>query len=307
MADNSNSNSDDKKKTKFSLHLVRDGRHMFYDMWLEQKDTYYTADYRYGIFGSSGKKHFQFFSDDSAYAEPDPALRRTAYDKAVDFVTFKYHELWEKGYREEVTPEVTNSSRPISNVGETIYLEHKDMYCGDRSFYQYTLRKSGREYYVEELQGNIGERGMSGGFMCDTLEEALDEIAERVKDRKEHGYKKKPTPKTINCKIINPDESEDDSGFFDGSSNGSSGSSSDDDASGDSDDSGDSGGRGKRKRKAKKPAAKKSKAKRTTATTTNSKSTSATSNGTSSTNTTTTAPTTPPPAVVRDAAAYVTP
>ncbi len=203
------------RKTKFSMHLLRNGRHLFYDMELKQDDaTHATADYRYGTFGSSGKSHYQFFHDDFDWEIEDPLQRRTALDKATEYITNKYYELWEKGYRDEGSLELTTAGEdgksiscyPINAVGETYYMENKNMYDGERSFFQYTLRRylddDSDEYYVEVLEGTIGGNGRASGYSCATLEEALQQISQSVKSK--YGYKKKPTPKTINCKIFRP-------------------------------------------------------------------------------------------------------
>jgi predicted DNA-binding WGR domain protein len=225
--------SNNDKRNKFYVHLMRDDRHLFYEAWIENDHDSLRVKYKYGTVGTVGKEHWKFFRDDSEWDVQDPALRRKGAEKAVEFVTSKFNELLEKGYREEGAD--TARYRPIQAVGEKIYLERKDDYTGERSFFQYSLCSyESCPFYVEELQGTIGDRGTSGGFPCFSLEEAVEQIAKIVLHKNGSGYKKKPTPKSINCKIIHPflsDQSDlcDSSDSSDGDSYASSDSEVDDD------------------------------------------------------------------------------
>ncbi len=193
------------------MELVQNGRHMVYNMRIETSQSsygggeYQVVHYKYGSFGTMGKSNIKCFFDDTERDVEDGQPRRSAMDKATEFVTNKYYELWGKGYRDEGSQVDDNGPfRPVKNVGEVYYMEKKDKYNGERSFYQIQVQfhREG-EYFIEVKQGEIGGNGFISGDNADELEEALEIVAQRAKEYGEMGYKKKTTPKTINCRIVN--------------------------------------------------------------------------------------------------------
>jgi predicted DNA-binding WGR domain protein len=72
---------------------------MFYEMkvkleesnYINDDHSFYVVDYSFGSVGSKGKRHFKIFGNH----KEDQII-------ANEFVTNKYYELYEKGYRESL-------------------------------------------------------------------------------------------------------------------------------------------------------------------------------------------------------------
>jgi hypothetical protein len=238
------------KKTSFEMERIQNGRHMVYTMTMtnetygigdpNMRNMYHRVEYSYGTYGTMGKSHSQHFHTQRDDEVEEGTTPRTSLELATEYITNKYYELWEKGYRDKGSGafeqesgdgNAAKGSRPINAVGETYYMEKKDPYCGDEcAFYQLRLEECNPSrdvadendeddeddyrYHIETIEGNKGDVGYYGGFVAKTLEEALAAIEKKVMEKRKIGYKKKATPKKIQARLRCPDftesENEDD-------------------------------------------------------------------------------------------------
>ena len=201
-------------RTSFSLQWKgSEKQHLMYEMELEEKDDsdygMCVVHYKYGAYGSRGKQHIKCFSSDHKYQDDEEGkIYVTGKEKAVAFIDNKFQELWAKGYRENLSDlgVVEKPKCPIEKPGDSIYLEWKDNYTGERAFFLLEYRESG---YLLKSQGDIGGKGTSYGISIASIEEdesdGLESFVEKqLRSFYDRGYKKKNRPKNINCKIIDP-------------------------------------------------------------------------------------------------------
>jgi hypothetical protein len=214
------------------------------------KRVYYKVEYQYGTNKSRGKSNFKNFHTE-VHVKQGVTAPRTSLELATEFVTNKYYELWEKGYRDKesnsfagetttgttVTTKTTRKgSRPINAVGETYYMEKKDPYNGDEedecAFFQIKLLNFDVEeypddddfdetfvYHIEMIEGVKGDVGYYEHVYVETLEEAFNFIEEQVVEKRHVGYRKKVTPKKIQARLKNPHRRDSDSGSDDDEDN----------------------------------------------------------------------------------------
>lgn len=191
-------------RSDFALQKKTGGKHLVYKMHIDPPEPtgMVVVRYNYGSYGARGKSHIKCFHNDIEGYTSGKLL--SAIQKAKQYVTEKYEELLSNSYSEN--PEIDESSYPIKAPGEVIYLEHRDPYTQDRSFYKVHLKTypGSTRFFVETSEGSIGDRGQIREYGVDTLEEARESIAENVKCYGERGYKKKKAPKKLSCKVIDP-------------------------------------------------------------------------------------------------------
>lgn len=164
-------------RTSFKLQQKGDnGKHLMYEMFIKDRDaddSLYVVDYRYGTFGTVGKSYIKCFS---------------TIDEALEFINKKYNELLDKGYGEDA-PANGKVVAPLQNPGDLVYLEHRDEYTGEKSFFELEMSKCGQ--YVIRREGNVGGQGRESSF---EIEDA-GLINDQIKDHTRRHYKKKARPK----------------------------------------------------------------------------------------------------------------
>jgi hypothetical protein len=176
----------------FDMILTKpNNKNLFYAMKLlkDVGEEYYTADYSYGSCGARGKSYFKSFSK---YTAERKGI--TAAVEARQFFQDKKNELIAKGYVN--AGEVDNSVK--LRPGEHIYLEWRDMYSAERSFYDIELSACGK--YLYEQEGDFHGKSVEHEYDVDNMEP--DYVNERVKGFRERGYRNKTRPKNLPTKVI---------------------------------------------------------------------------------------------------------
>lgn len=178
-------------RSSFTLQFKgENNKHLMYEMFIkdrEESDSLFVVDYKYGIFGTNGKSYIKCFTEEN---------------KAEEFITNKYNELWDKGYREDA---LGKSVVLLEKPGDLVYLEHHEVYSGDKSFYELELSKCGK--YVITREGDVDGKGRIGSFPVE--DDVAEVVAALVNDHTRRHYKKKPRPKFMETfKFINDCTSE---------------------------------------------------------------------------------------------------
>jgi len=172
------------------------GKDVFYNMHMEEKIdddiVSHSVYYSYGVAGSKGKSNIKKFDEFTCYGKAETPL-----EMAENFVKAKFDELIEKGYVEAGQEDVCGIKL---QPGEYVYLEWKDKYNGDKSFYDVEMSPCG--FLIMERIGDFHGKAVENEFHLEDL--SPDYLDEKFEDYLSRGYKRKPTrPKSLPTKFVN--------------------------------------------------------------------------------------------------------